>query len=45
MSPTLTTPTHLRQGFGGQAMTQAGMILGTAAYMSLEQARPQLLKK
>jgi len=29
MSPTITTP----------AMTQAGMILGTAAYMSLEQAR------
>ena len=29
MSPTLTTP----------AMAQAGMILGTAAYMSPEQAR------
>jgi serine/threonine protein kinase len=23
-SPTITTPVHLRQGFGGQAMTQAG---------------------
>jgi len=39
MSPTITTPAHLRQGSGGQAMTQAGLILGTAAYMSPEQAR------
>ena len=37
-SPTITSPAHLRQGSGGHAMTEAGMILGTAAYMSPEQA-------
>jgi Tol biopolymer transport system component len=37
--PTVTTPAHLREGYGGQAMTQAGMILGTAAYMSPQQAK------
>ena len=37
-SPTITTPAHLRQGYGA-AGTEAGMILGTAAYMSPEQAK------
>src|SRR6202166_47940 len=35
MSPTLTTP----------AMTQAGMLLGTAAYMAAEQARVKTVDK
>ncbi|MDH4063917.1 MAG: hypothetical protein OEW19_05920 [Acidobacteriota bacterium] len=38
-SPTITSPAHLRHGCGGQAMTQTGMILGTAAHMAPGQAR------
>jgi eukaryotic-like serine/threonine-protein kinase len=38
-SPTITSPAPLRHGYGGRAMTEVGVLLGTAAYMAPEQAK------
>ena len=43
-SPTITSPARLRQGYG-EAGTEVGVILGTAAYMAPEQAKGRAIDR